>query len=499
MRTYLKIILVLLSAVLAALSFYGLGFLAWFSLVPYFFTLYYCRGAGERTYLSFFFGLVFFAGITFWFTSYTFGLWIPIIILLSLFPLVFGLAFHFICKIKTPYIQIMLMLAVWTAIEFFRCRTFMAFPWGLMAYSQYNYLPIIQIANMTGVYGVSAVIVLFNLCAALTIENLSRKRKLSYRYAGFALSVVVIVLIYGTFSINSFDIGEVDRDEKKLDIALVQTNISFDDKFEKDTGVLIPRPYSSEYYFKPGTELVVFAESVLWGPIDREKNSTFSKWARETARKENLHFLLGHILWDEHGNYYNAVILYSPEFEILGRYNKIHPLPFAEYMPYPDVIGFLKFLNIASCNITPDRNFDLIHYPGKGSIGTNICFESTLSLISRTFRKIGADIIFVLTDDAGFRQSEASWHHVIFSVFRAVENRSYIVHSSNMGVSAVINPQGKMILATELGHRGVFYETVYFIPQKSFYSKAGNIFLYIYSGISAVFLVIYLLVRHRKT
>jgi apolipoprotein N-acyltransferase len=498
MKTYLKIILVLISAILTALSFYDLGFLAWFSLMPYFLTLYYCRGAGERLYLSFFFGIVFFAGITFWFTSYTFGLWIPIIILLSLFPLVFGLAFHFIYKIKIPYIQLMLMLAAWCAIEFFRCRTFMAFPWGVMAYSQYNYIPIIQITNITGVYGLSAVIVLFNLCSSLTIKNTLRTGKFNYRYISFALALVLIVFSYGIFSINTFDIEEIGQDEKKLDIALVQTNISFDDKFEKDTGVLIPGPYSDEYYFKPGTDLVVFAESILWGSIEREKNGTFSKWARETARKENLHFLMGHILWDEYENYYNAVILYSPEFEILGRYNKIHPLPFAEYMPYPDVIGFLKFLNIASCNITPDRNFDLIYYPGKGSIGTNICFESTLSLISRTFRKIGADILFVLTDDAGFRQSSASWHHVIFSVFRAVENKSYMVHSSNMGPSAVIDPQGRIILAADLGHKGVFYETVYFIPQESFYAKAGNILLYTYFGLSAFFLIFYLFIRRPK-
>jgi len=115
--------------------------------------------------------------------------------------------------------------------------------------------------------------VLFNLCSSLTIKNTLRTGKFNYRYISFALALVLIVFAYGIFSINSFDIEEIGQDVKKLDIALVQTNISFDDKFEKDTGVLIPGPYSDEYYFKPGTDLVVFAESILWGSIEREKTA----------------------------------------------------------------------------------------------------------------------------------------------------------------------------------------------------------------------------------
>jgi len=495
MKTHLKMLLVSLSAALTALSFYGPGFLAWLSLVPYFLTLYYCRGLLERVAYSFLFGLLFFAGVTFWFTYYTFGLWIPIIFILSLYPAVFGLAFHFICKIRWPCLRIMLALAVWLAIEFFRCRTFMAFPWGMLAYTQYSYLPLLQVVKVAGTYGLSAAIVLFNLCAAQTVEILVRKRKVSYRYMAIAISVVAVILVSGFIHIYGYRQQEPGENNKGIDIALVQTNISFGDKFEEDTGVLIPRPYNDNSYFKPGTELAVFAESVLWGSIHRDRNRTFCRWAEGAAKQENLHFLVGQILWDEHKNYYNSVVLYSPELEILGRYNKIHPLPFAEFMPYPDVLGFLKFLNIAQLNITPDRSFDLIYYPHKGYMGTNICFESTLPIISRTFRDRGADIIFVLTDDAGFRDSTASWHHVIFSTFRAAENNCYVVHSSNMGVSAVINPLGEIIMATELGQRGVFYETVYFVPQKSMYSKVGNLCLYLYFGISFICLVIYLVTR----
>lgn len=201
---------------------------------------------------------------------------------------------------------------------------------------------------------------------------------------------------------------------------------------------------------------------------------------------------MGQILWDSKNNYYNSVVLYSPDLEMIGRYNKIHPLPCAEYMPYPHVLGFLSFLNIAKLNITPVREFSMINYPGKGKLGINICFESTLPIISKTFRYKGAEAIFVFTDDAGFKYSIASWHHVIFSRIRAIENSCYVVHSSNMGISAVINPIGEIISKTELGKKEVLYETIYLNSEKPFYSRFGDIIIYIYFGFSFIFLCIYI-------
>jgi apolipoprotein N-acyltransferase len=315
-------------------------------------------------------------------------------------------------------------------------------------------------------------------------------RKIEYKYILAPLALIIVVLISGFSCLHYY--SQKDFDENSINIALVQPNISFEDKFQEDSSVLIPEPYSKSSYFKPGTDLVVYPESVLWGSMDREKNKSFARWAREVLRKENLHLLSGQILWDSQKNYYNSVLLYSSDLKMLGRYNKIHPLPFAEYMPYPNILGFLKFLNIAKLNITPDRDFTLINYPGRGQIGSNICFESTLPVISRTFREKCADIIFVVTDDAGFRDSLASWHHVIFSTARAVENSSYVVHSSNLGVSAVIDPVGRIRLQTRLGTKGVFYSRVAFIEEKSIYSKVGNLFLYLYFSFSIIYLVYYL-------
>jgi apolipoprotein N-acyltransferase len=166
-------------------------------------------------------------------------------------------------------------------------------------------------------------------------------------------------------------------------------------------------------------------------------------------------------------------------------------------MPYPDVLFMFKFLNIAKTNITPVMDFEMIEYPEKGDLGTNICFESTLPLISRTFRDSGAEAIFVFTDDAGFKESLASWQHVIFSRVRAIENGCYVVHSSNMGVSAVIDPVGEIKVRTPLGEKMVEYERVYLNDQKSFYAEYGNVVLYGFFGLAVMWLVAYVVVRCR--
>jgi apolipoprotein N-acyltransferase len=167
-------------------------------------------------------------------------------------------------------------------------------------------------------------------------------------------------------------------------------------------------------------------------------------------------------------------------------------------MPYPDVLFMFKFLNIAKTNITPVMDFEMIEYPGKGKLGTNICFESTLPLISRTFRDNGAEAVFVFTDDAGFKESLASWQHVIFSRVRAIENGCYVVHSSNMGVSAVIDPVGELKVRTPLGEKLVVYERVYLNDRKSFYAEYGNVVLYGFFGIAIIYLIIYLIISIRK-
>lgn len=543
MKIYYRLFLIFLSAGLLILSFTdNLAFLSWFALIPYFIVLSESNFR-SAIFLSALTGLLFFAGITYWFTEYSYVYWFPILGLLSVFFIFYGFIFKLIyLKIKWAYLRILLVSSVWIAIEFLRHRTFLAFPWGVLGYSQHLFLPVMQLSRLTGVLGVSLLIVLFNLCCAEIIIYFNNLRlssivsgsgiahisaktnfdagfnnKASHQSVAesrnkpgnhsdlrksffkkpvfiFSMTVIAVILLNAIFGAVYIRKNGSHYEGKKLEIALVQPNVSFDDKFATDTDVLIPqRAGPDSKYFKEGTELVVFPESVIWGSLEQERNNSFYKWVRNTAAEENLHFIMGQIVWDEEDNYYNTVHLYNPKLEILGRYDKIHPLPCAEYMPYPDVLGFLSFMNMAKLNITPAKEFILLDYPGKGTIGANICFESTLQIISRTYRKTGADILFTFTDTAGFRESIAAWHHVIFSKTRAIENNCFMVHSGNNGISAVTDPYGRILAKTEIGKKEILYGSVYLNDEKSFYSLYGELFIYIYFGASFIILLFYII------
>jgi apolipoprotein N-acyltransferase len=326
-------------------------------------------------------------------------------------------------------------------------------------------------------------------------------QKSFFKKAVFIFSLIVTAFIVLNALLGAIYIrkNEGYYEGKELEIVLVQPNVSFDDKFATDTDVLIPEKKGlNNSYFNDSTELVVFPETVVWGSLEQERNNSFYKWVKRTAEEEGLYFIMGQIVWDEKDNYYNTVHLYNPELELLGRYDKIHPLPCAEYMPYPDVLGFLSFLNMAKLNITPAKDFVLLEYPNKGSIGANICFESTLQLISRSYRKMGADILFTFTDTAGFKDSIVAWHHVVFSKVRAIENNSFMVHSGNNGISAVIDPFGKILKKTDIGKKEILYSSVSLNKNKSFFTIYGELLLYIYFGISFIILMIYVIYIIRK-
>jgi apolipoprotein N-acyltransferase len=548
-----RILLVLVSAGLLIFSFNDkFSFFAWFALIPYFLAISSCT-LRWSVFLSWLTGICFFAGITYWFTAYSFVFWFPVLGILSLSFVFFGIVFYFVfSKIESPGLKVMLVSSIWVAVEFFRHRTFLAFPWGVLGYSQHNYLPMMQIGKLTGVLGVSMLIVLFNACIAeILIYFINIKKSVAFpgsflhttgmpeekaksagnRYlkaeistaktfktipelkfswqklfqskimipAICAAAAIIINMAAGALYVDLNKDSLSGYGNRKINVALVQPNITFEAKFETDTDVLIPQKTGlSGSYFKAGTELVVFPESVIWGAIELERNKSFYEWVKNTAKNENLSFIMGQILWDTQENYYNVVQLYAPGLQIIGRYNKMHPLPCAEYMPYPKVLWFLRFMNIAKLNITPVKEFALIDYPGKGKIGTNICFESTLPIISRTFRKMGADALFTFTDTAGFKDSKAAWYHLVFSQVRAIENNSFMVHSGNNGISAIIDSNGKILAQTNLVKKEVLYGTVYLNGHESFYSRYGELLIYLYFALNFIYLMVYITQHNRN-
>ena len=195
-------------------------------------------------------------------------------------------------KNKMAVSRIILISSIWISVEFLRHRTFLAFPWGVMGYSQHNYLPLMQISKLTGVLGVSLLIVLFNLCLAEIIIHFTCKRAFKFQVLFSFIAIVVLVASNALFGSIYFKAKDKKYTGEKLDVAVVQPNISFDDKFETGTAVLIPdKSGSGDKYFSEGTDLVVYPESVIWGDMELERNKELRDWVKNTAQKKIYIFL----------------------------------------------------------------------------------------------------------------------------------------------------------------------------------------------------------------
>ena len=503
MKTYQKILLSAFSAILLFLSFMDLGFFIWFALLPFLFVI---KGSSlKMTVLySFICGLGFFMGMTYWLLELHINYTWPIVVaILSIYFIVFGIAAYYIInKIQNAYLRIFMIPAVWILIEFARSQTFMAFTIGILGYSQHNFLPLMHITRFTGIYGVSFIILLFNMALFETIIYFNQNRRFKLKFLVIAFSILIVFVAYGFNSVNqTLDRVVREKGYTRVNIASVQPRILFGDKYSEKGLEVIPERYSTDSYFKPGTDLVIFPESVLWGNID--ENPVFSEWATGTMEKEDFNLLIGQYTHD--GNkevWHNSVLLYDRQMNVLGKYDEVHPVPFSQYMPYPDILGFLRFLDFSIVNLEPGEDTSPILLPDKGYLGFNICYESTLPYIARQFRNNGAEAIIVVSDDSSLGESIAPWHHLIFSKVRAIENGSYVVHSSVTGFSAIISPDGDIKEKADLMQKDVMYSEIYLIKNKTFYAKYGDLLLYVYLLLTAISAAAYLAwkgIRCRKS
>jgi apolipoprotein N-acyltransferase len=499
MKNYQRLILSITTALFLFLSFKDLGFFAWFSFLP-FFILVYRSNLRQTVLFSLISGLGFFLGVTYWMAllpvKYT---WLLLALLLSTIFIVFGIALYYIIhKIKQPYLRIFMMPAAWVVLEYLRSQTLMAFTIGILGYTQHNFLPLMHIVRYTGIYGISLIIVLFNAVIFETIIFSLKNRKIIFKYLIIALSLMAVFIIYGVMSVNN-NLNRVIREKgyNQINLAVVQANVLFGHKYSEKGIEIIPQPYSGSSYFKEDTELVVFSESALWGFMD--ENKEFKDWAGEVLKDESFYMLIGQYIHNEdYSEYYNSALLYDDDLTVRGRYDEIHPVPFSQYLPYPRVLKFLSFLDFSNYNLLLGRKYNYITYPGKGRLGVNICYESTIPSIARKIKNNGAEALFLLSDDSSMLDSIAPWNHLIFSKVRAIENGCYMVHCGNSGISAIISPNGDLIEKSELLTSDVLYGSIYLIPEKTFYTRFGDLLILLYFGIVISLTVVYFVTINTK-
>ena len=499
-------LLSLLSAILLVLSFpkYNLESLAWFALVP---LLYSLEGKSllQGFILGFITGFLSFVGIIYWivFAVHTFGnvpFMVSVLVLLLLvgyLSLFFG-TFAFLSRylqLRFGSYAIMLTPFLWVPLEYLRSFLLTGFPWASLGHSQYLNLPFIQIADVTGVYGLSFVILLVNVTLYWILHQWSRKT--------FPIrEVIITLLIFLSFLIYGYvRMGTLDRkmlSQPSLKIGLVQgdidQSIKWDESFQRETLDIYEKLSLKVAEKKPN--LIIWPETAT--PFFFQAAKEYQPFILDIPKKTDAFLLFGTPSFKlERGkvNHYNSAYLVSPSGEISGKYDKIHLVPFGEYVPLSDLLFFLGSLGEGIGNFKSGKEITLLRLT-QAKFGVLICFEIIFPDLSRRFVKDGADFLVTITNDAWFGETSAPYQHLSMATFRAIENRVFIARAANTGISAFIDPKGRIVEQGRLFEEEAMNGTIRLMKEKTFYTLYGDVFAWICSAFTVVLLG-YALLQHR--
>lgn len=477
------------SGVLLCLSFPKAEFsvCAFFSLLP---LLYSLQSPGRRMsapacgILS---GLTFYLGTIYWvtLTMENYGnvpraLSLFILLLFALYLSVYTGVFAWgVAQMERTGLSLMLGAPMlWVSLEYARGHLLTGFPWALLGYSQYKNILLIQVSDVTGVYGVSFLIVLVN---AALIQGLFALRDLpaAKRLAVPLLTVLISLgatLSYGAYRVHQ---NRVAEEKTSIRVGVVQGNIAQDEKWDplfRDK-ILAVYAHLSHRAAQDHPDLILWPEASapFFFMVEREYQSQLLALIDDLG----VDLLFGSAD-SRAGNgaelFYNSTFLVSPGGRLQGKYDKIHLVPFGEYVPLRRVLFFVRPIIDQIGDMTPGREVTLLRTE-KGACGTPICFEIIFPDLVRKFVKAGAVFIATVTNDDWFGRSSAPYQHFSMAVFRAVENHVPVVRAANSGISGLIGRDGRILRRTDIFTEEVFTESLHLSKRTpAFYTRFGDLF-----------------------
>jgi len=469
-------------------SHFHFGVLAWVALVPLFLCLE-GKSVPESFRLGWVTGLVSFTGILYWvilamhrYGGITIPISLIILIALTLYLSLYVGAFAALLRMvqrKSRWSMLILAPSLWVGLEYLRSVLLTGFPWENLGYSQYRALPVVQIADVTGVYGVSFLVVLVNGLISVGIVQLRRTGRIPLKPVLFLVIAFGTVLAYGSIRIRCEN--QRISAQTPIRIGIAQGNIDQSVKWEPAYQRETIETYRNltQALTKVQPDLVIWPETAV--PFFFPSDQPFSPVVRNIPLETGVYLLFGSPFYQEEEDrirYLNSAYLLSPDGAISGRYDKIHLVPFGEYVPLSRFLHFIGPLvesvgALASGSTTKGA---VVFSLPRGKFGVLICYEIIFPDLNRDFIRKGADFLVTITNDAWFGKTSAPFQHFSMATFRAVENRVFVARAANTGISGIIDSTGRILLQTEIFSRCTVTGEVFLKGSETFYTRYGDVF-----------------------
>jgi apolipoprotein N-acyltransferase len=500
-------LLALLSGFLLTASFppSPFSFLAWVALVPLLKSLDQAAPSSALR-LGFIAGFAYSMTLVYWvvivmghYGNLPLTVSVSILILFSLYLCIYPALFAWgYTLVGRSFLGSFKAAGLWVALEYVRATILTGFPWCLLGHTQYLNLPAIQVADLVGAYGTSFVIVLANtLVYGLVLERNFRRWKWE--------SPLVLLTLALTFGYGYYRMADSWASQETLKVAIAQGNIDQSIKWnpayqEKTIQIYRDLTLQSRPF---GPDLVVWPETAV--PLFFQNGEPLAQSVLQTARDAGTYVIFGSPAYKkENGNlsFFNRAYLISPGAEVLGFYDKVHLVPFGEYVPMKRFLPFVQRLVASAGDFLPGSRVAPLKFP-KASAGVLICFESIFPELARAMTQNGATLLVNLTNDAWYGKSSAPYQHFSMAVFRAVENRRPLVRAANTGISAFILPSGKIVEQSDLFTRVLLTKTIP-LPRSglTLYTRHGDFFAIALTILSVINILVsywYIRTQSRRT
>ena len=479
-----SIFLAIVSGVMLFLSFprYGCGIVAWFAFIPLLSALKRTQSIKQALLLGFITGLTSYIGIIYWivYVIVNYGhlpVYLGVILMLllacylSIYIAIFAAGIVYFRKKISLYL---IVPALWICLEYCKSYLLTGFPWENLGYSQYDNFYLIQFADVLGVFGLSFLIVLVNVSLYEVITKRSRRE---YIKTTAVILILACVYIYGIFRVDYINREMKNASVPEMEVSLIQGNIDqsikWNENFQKET-LNIYEELSLKNNPTVGG-LIVWPETAV--PFNFQDKNDLQKQIINIPFKTKSNILFGSISYSPKTNYvdfYNSAYLLSADGEVKGKYDKVHLVPYGEYVPLRNLFPFINRLTAGIGDFGTGNGYFPLSLEGH-KIGVLICYEGILSDAARMYKKESTELLVNITNDAWFGETSAPFQHLSMTVFRAVETRLYLVRAANTGISAIIDPRGKIVANTNIFQKESLKGKIKFLTIPAFYALYGDI------------------------
>jgi apolipoprotein N-acyltransferase len=372
--------------------------------------------------------------------------------------------------------------ALWVTLEFLYPNMF---PWR-MGHCQFHAPVLMQIGELTGPYGLSFVMLWVSAGLALLLDQPRRWLPL-----GAAAMASLAVVLYGVLRLPVIDraLGAAPT----FRVALVQGNVGI-----KEKGDVRYFDINLEKYQELSDPLQANTDVLVW------PETVSQRWVEDgTTRLEGkdnpfddlrTHLIFGGLAFRAHGRSqqrpeeFNSAFLVGPGGVVLDRYDKHILMPFGEFIPLASYFPAIASLSPETGSFTAGTGVEVFEVPGKVRIGPLICYEDLLASMSRQATAAGAEVLLNILNDAWYGNTAAPHQHQALALWRAIENRRYLLRGSNTGVTSIIDPAGRVVAEGQLFSTEVISGTVHRLHVTTFYTRYGDVFAWVVTGMAMVWI-----------